>query len=198
MLFGSQSRTTCAWWSGCAADEPRFAVTERAAWIAVPLILVGVLALFLVVGSLGGPRPEYERIDVAEVLAAADPVATYGSAEIELVGWYANLDDDCRPPSGEATNAGWLLRTCPLRLLLAEQPATGASQAALEAIGLRLAAPSGEPFPPRPVPGGWHLMLEPLIVTGHFDDPQAAACPGPEVDRCRATFVVSGVDGLVH
>jgi hypothetical protein len=41
-------------------------------------------------------------------------------------------------------------------------------------------------------------MLEPLIVTGLFDDPEAAGCPAPEIDRCRATFVVSAVDGLVH
>ena len=173
-------------------------MTERAAWIAVPLILVGILAVFLVVGSLGGPRPEYERIDVAEVLAVDDPAAAYGSEEIEIIGWYANLDEDCLPPSDEAITAGWLLRPCPLRLLLTEQPATGASQDALEAIGLRLAAPTGEPFPPRPAPAGWHLMLEPLIVTGHFDDPEAAACPTAELDRCRATFVVSEVDGLVH
>jgi hypothetical protein len=173
-------------------------VTERAAWIAIPLILVGVLAIFLVFGSLGGPRPEYSRIDVGEILALADPTATYGSEEIEIVGWYANLDADCEAPPDEVPIAGWMARTCPLRLLLAEQPAAAASQDALEAIGLRLAAPTGEPFPPRPEPGGWHLMLEPLIVTGHFDDPEAAACPAPEIARCRATFVVSAVDGLVH
>ena len=98
----------------------------------------------------------------------------------------------------EPPDAGWLERTCPLRLLLAEQPAEEADQSALEAIGLRLAAPTGEPFPPRPEPGGWHLMLEPLIVTGHFDDPEAGACAAAERERCRATFVVTEVDGLVH
>ncbi len=173
-------------------------MTERAAWIAVPVILVGILILLLAVGSLGEPRPEYQRIDVAEVLAADDPLATFGAEEIEVVGWYANLDADCVPPAEESPIAGWLERTCPLRLLLAEQPATGAPQVALEAIGLRLAAPTGEPFPPRPESGGWHLMLEPLIVTGHFDDPEADACSPAEVERCRGTFVVSEVDGLVH
>jgi hypothetical protein len=173
-------------------------MTERAAWIAVPAILVTILAVFLLVGSLGGPRPEFTRIEVAEVLAATDPVATYGSEEIEVVGWYANLDADCQPAPSEPPAVTWLERTCPLRLLLEEQPAAGASQAALEAIGLRLAAPTGEPFPPRPEPDGWHLMLEPLIVTGHFDDPAAADCSSPSVERCRATFVVTGVDGLVH
>ena len=173
-------------------------MTERAAWIAIPLLLVGVLAIFLVFGSLGGPRPEYSRIDVAEVVALDDPAATYGSEEIEIVGWYANLDAACEAPPDETPIAGWMARTCPLRLLLAEQPASAAPQDALEAIGLRLASPTGEPFPPRPEPGGWHLMLEPLIVTGHFDDPEAAACPASEIARCRATFVVSEVDGLVH
>jgi hypothetical protein len=171
---------------------------ERAAWLAVPLLLVGVLVVFLGVGSLGEPRPEYLRIDVADALREPDPVARWGSTEIELVGWYANLDGDCAKPPGEPPDVGWLARTCPLRLLLAEQPAEGAHQAALEAIGLRLAAPTGEPFPPRPEPGGWHLMLEPVIVTGHFDDPESDRCAEAAQERCRSTFVVTGIDGLVH
>ena len=171
---------------------------ERAAWLAVPLVLLAVLVGFIGLGSLGAPRPEYLRIEVAEVLAEPDPLARWGSDELEVVGWYANLDADCRAPADEPAEAGWLARTCPLRLLLAEQPAEGAAQSALEAIGLRLAAPTGEPFPPRPEPRGWHLMLEPLIVTGHFDDPEASRCAAAERDRCRTTFVVTGVDGLVH
>jgi hypothetical protein len=162
------------------------------------LVLVAVLVVLLGVGSLGAPRPEYLRIDVADVLAEPDPVARWGSEEIEVVGWYANLDDDCVAPADEAPATGWLSRTCPLRLLLVEQPVDQAPQAALEAIGLRLAAPTGEPFPPRPEPDGWHLMLEPLIVTGHFDDPESDRCKPAERARCRATFVVTAVDGLVH
>ena len=172
--------------------------TERAAWLAIPVVLVGVLVVFLGVGSLGAPRPELEQIDVAEVLAAADPIATYGSDDIQVVGWYANLDADCAPPADEPLDVGWLERACPLRLLLAEQPASGASQVALEAIGLRLAAPTGEPFPPRPRPEGWFLMMEPLVVTGHFAEPNAETCRPELASRCRSTFIVSEVDGLVH
>jgi hypothetical protein len=171
---------------------------ERAVWLAVPLVLLAVLVVLIGVGSLGEPRPEYLRIDVADVLAEPDPVARWRSEEIQVVGWYANLAEDCAAPADEPPDAGWLARTCPLRLLLPEQPAAGADQAALDAIGLRLAAPTGEPFPPRPVPGGWHLMLEPLIVIGHFDDPEARQCAAAQQERCRATFVVTGIDGLVH
>ena len=67
---------------------------ERALWLAIPVVLVAVLAILLVVGSLGGPRPEYLRIDVADALAEPDPAARWGSEEIELVGWYANLEGD--------------------------------------------------------------------------------------------------------
>lgn len=172
--------------------------SERGAWIAVPIVLVTVIVVFLTVGSLGAPRAELQRLEVADVLAVTDPATAYGDAEIEVVGWYANLAEDCEPPADEPLAVTWLDRTCPLRLLLAEQPATGASQVALEAIGLRLAAPTGEPFPPRPEPGGWHLMLEALVVTGHFDDPAAADCAPARTTRCRATFVVTEVDGLVH
>jgi hypothetical protein len=41
-------------------------------------------------------------------------------------------------------------------------------------------------------------MMEPLVVTGHFVDPAAAACRPALEARCRATFVVIEVDGLVH
>jgi hypothetical protein len=172
--------------------------SERAAWLAVPIILVTVLVIFLTVGSLGERRSELTRVDVAEVLAQSDPATAYGDTELELVGWYANLDSDCVPPSDEPAATSWLERTCPLRLLLPEQPAPGAPQAALEAIGLRLAAPTGEPFPPRAEPEGWFLMLEPQIVTGHFDDPASLECHPDREAQCRATFVVTVVDGLVH
>ncbi len=171
---------------------------ERVAWVAIPLILIGLVAAFVTIGSLGEPREELQRIEVADVLATADPIATYGTGELQLVGWYANLTDDCVAHRDEPSDATWLERTCPLRLLLAEQPAAGATQAALEAIGLRLAAPTGEPFPPRAQPGGWHLLLEQLVVTGHFDDPAAAECDVSLAMICRHTFVVIDTDGLVH
>lgn len=172
--------------------------SERGRWIAVPVVLVLVIVVLLTVGSLGARRAELERIGVADVLAVSDPATLYGDAEIEIVGWYANLAEDCEIPPDEPLAVTWLDRTCPLRLLLAEQPATGAAQVALEAIGLRLAASTGEPFPPRSEPGGWHLMLEPLVVTGHFDDPATADCAPSRTAQCRATFVVTKVDGLVH
>ncbi|MGH2483371.1 MAG: hypothetical protein ACRDE9_02810 [Candidatus Limnocylindria bacterium] len=162
------------------APAPR---AERLAWLAIPLVLIGMLVLFLSVGSLGERRAELRRIDVSEVLAAADPAAVYGSSQLQVVGWYANLADDCQPDPDQPRDASWLDRTCPLHLLLAEQPAAGATQAALASIGLRLAAPTGEPFPPRAQPNGWHLLLEQLVVTGRFDG---------------NTFVVTDTDGLVH
>lgn len=171
---------------------------ERLAWVAIPLTLIGLVAAFLTIGSLGEPRAELQRIGVGDVLAESDPAAKYGAEELQLVGWYANLTDDCIAPRGEPASATWLERTCPLRLLLAEQPAEGAAQAALEAIGLRLSAPTGAPFPPRSQPNGWHLLLEQLVVTGHFDDPAAAGCDAALATICRNTFVVTDTDGLVH
>lgn len=171
---------------------------ERLAWVAIPLTLFALVAGFLTLGSLGEPRAELRRVEVGDVLAVPDPAAKYGAQELQLVGWYANLTDDCVAPPGETVSATWLERTCPLRLLLAEQPAEGATQAALESIGLRLAAPTGEPFPPRSQPDGWHLLLEQLVVTGHFDDRVAADCDQARATMCRNTFVVTETDGLVH
>ena len=171
---------------------------ERLAWLAVPAVLLGLLLLFLTVGRTGPPRAELDQIAVADVLAVEDPAAHFGSEELQVVGWYANLDADCVPPADIPPATTWLDQPCPLNLLLNEQPAPGASQAALEGIGLRLAAPTGEPFPPRPRPAGWNVMLEEMVATGHFDDAAAEDCPSDRIDRCRATFVVTATDGLVH
>jgi hypothetical protein len=171
---------------------------ERLAWLAVPAVLLGLLLLFLTVGRTGPPRAELDQIAVADVLAVEDPAAHFGSEELQVVGWYANLDADCVPPADTPPATTWLDQPCPLNLLLNEQPAPGASQAALEGIGLRLAAPTGEPFPPRPRPAGWNVMLEEMVATGHFDDAAAEDCPSDRIDRCRATFVVTATDGLVH
>jgi len=177
------------------APAPR---RERLAWLAIPLTLTGMVLVFVTIGSLGEPRAEMERIDVAEVLALTEPAEVFGSQELQLVGWYANLADGCVAEDGEPADASWLERSCPLHLLVVEQPAAGATQGALEAIGLHLAAPTGEPFPPRAQLDGWHLLLEPLVVTGHFNDPAAADCDPTRAAICRNTFVVADTDGLVH
>ncbi len=41
-------------------------------------------------------------------------------------------------------------------------------------------------------------MMEPLVVTGHFAEPEAETCRPALEPRCRATLIVSEVDGLVH
>ncbi|MGH2463324.1 MAG: hypothetical protein ACRDFZ_06865 [Candidatus Limnocylindria bacterium] len=171
---------------------------ERLAWLSIPLTLAGMVLVFVTIGSLGAPRAELERIDVSEVLAVTNPAAVFGSRELQVVGWYANLADGCLADDGEGPDANWLERSCPVHLLLPEQPVASPAQGALQAIGLRLAAPTGEPFPPRPQPDGWHLLLEPLVVTGHFDDPAAPDCDPGLAAMCRNTFVVSDTDGLVH
>jgi len=64
--------------------------------------------------------------------------------------------------------------------------------------GLRLAAPNGQPFPPRAIPGGANLQGQQLIFTGHFTDPAADRCVPDRLERCRETFVVSTYDGQLH
>ncbi|MEX0626863.1 MAG: hypothetical protein WD402_09975 [Chloroflexota bacterium] len=165
--------------------------------------LVAALGVFvftmLVVGSLGEPRPELTEYPVGEILAQQDPAARYGSAELRIVGWYAELAGDCVGDDGGVDpSVAWLQRECPLRVLLRQQPSDDVTQAELERDGLRLAAPDGRPFPSRAQPGGANLRLQQLIFTGHFDDPSAERCVPDRVIRCRNTFVVSTYDGLLR
>jgi hypothetical protein len=172
--------------------------------VRIGLGIVAALGAFvfflLVVGSLGGTRPEVDPLEVGEVLASPGaPAERYGDRELRIVGWYAELDGDCRGDTGGADESvAWLQRDCPLRVLLAEQPAADVTQAELERNGLRLAAPIGRPFPSRAEPGGANLRGQPLVFIGHFADPAAASCVPDRIARCESTFVVSDYDGFVR
>ncbi|MGH2358753.1 MAG: hypothetical protein ACRDGJ_12235 [Candidatus Limnocylindria bacterium] len=162
---------------------------------------LGVFVFFmLVVGSLGGTRPEVDPLGVDEVLASSlGPAARYGDAELRIVGWYAELAADCEGDAGGPdASIAWLQRECPLRVLLPEQPSEDVTQAELERSGLRLGAPAGAPFPSRADPGGPNIRLQQLVFIGHFDDPAAADCVPERLERCRNTFVVSDYDGYVR
>ena len=155
--------------------------------------------LMLVVGSLGGVRPELTEYPVGEMLAQQDPAARHGDAELRIVGWYAELAGDCAGDDGGVdASVAWLQRDCPLRVLLSAQPSDDVTQAVLERDGLRLAAPDGRPFPSRAQPSGANLRLQQLIFIGHFDDPAASGCVPDRAERCRNTFVVSTYDGLIR
>lgn len=174
---------------------------NRETRIGVALVAaLGALVFFmLVVGSLGDVRPELTEYPVGEILAEQHPAVRHQSAELRIVGWYAELAGDCVGDDGgvDATVA-WLQRDCPLRVLLRTQPSETVTQAELARDGLRLAAPDGRPFPSRAQPGGPNLRLQQLIFVGHFDDPAAQRCVPDRLDRCRNTFVVSDYDGLLR
>jgi hypothetical protein len=167
---------------------------------------IGLVALLgavtfglLLIGSIGEPREELQRLTVAQVLAQDSPADLYGDHELRIVGWYASLDADCvEPPSPPAAAVPWLERHCPLRVLMPAQPAADVTQAELEEHGLRLSAATGQPFPSRSEPTGPNLRLEQLVYVGHFDDEAAAECAADRREFCRNTFVVSDYDGLVR
>lgn len=169
----------------------------------IGVALVAGLGLFvffmLVVGSLGDVRPELTEYPVGEILAEPDAAARHGTTELRIVGWYAALDGDCAGDDGGAdATVAWLQRDCPLRVLMRAQPDEEVTQADLERDGLRLAAPNGQPFPPRAIPGGPNLQRQQLIFTGHFADPASQSCGPDRLARCRNTFVVSTYSGLLR
>ena len=162
--------------------------------------LLGALVFgLLVVGSLGGTRPEVNPLTVEEALSGGDPVGRWGSDELHVTGWYAELDADCVGDDGGAdASVAWLQRQCPLRVLLPEQPSADVSQDALLRDGLVLAAPLGRAFPARAGPSGPNLRGQQLVFVGHFDDAAASSCVPDRVERCRETLVVSDYDELVR
>lgn len=161
-------------------------------------LLGGFIFFLLTVGSLGEPQPDVARVSVADVLEGGQLAARYSDAEMRISGWYAELDGDCVGERPSPSEAGWLAATCPLRVLMPYQPAEDVTQAELETIGMRLAAPTNAVFPARARPEGPNLRLQQLVFVGHFADPLAAQCPAEVAQRCRDTFVVSDYDGLLR
>jgi hypothetical protein len=173
--------------------------SETRIGVGLIVALGAFVAFMLTVGSLGDPNVEFQLVPVSVVLNDAQPAARHGDAELRISGWYAELAGDCAGDDGGSDESvAWLLRDCPLRVLLAEQPPEEVTQAELERMGLRLAAPTGRPFPSRAEPGGPNLRLQQLVFIGHFDDAAADRCVPERTDRCRNTFVVSDYDGLVR
>ena len=167
--------------------------------VAVLAALGAFVFFMLVVGSLGGTRPDVDPLTVEEALADGDPVDRWDGEELHVSGWYAELDADCAGDDGGAdASVAWLQRDCPLRVLLPEQPATDVTQAELERDGLRIAAPLGNAFPSRAEPTGPNLRSQQLVFIGHFDDPAASGCVPERVERCRETLVVNDYDELVR
>jgi hypothetical protein len=167
--------------------------------VAVLALLGAFVFAMLVIGSIGEPRPELQRLTVAEVKSGPAPADRFGQEEIRIVGWFAELDADCiEQDSPPAVAVPWMERTCPLRVLMPQQPSTDVTQAELLSSGILLAAPNGRPFPSRAKAGGPNLRLEQLVFVGHFDDAAAAGCAAALRERCRSLFVVSDYDGLVR
>ncbi len=167
--------------------------------VAIVAALGAVVFAFLVFGSLGSVRPEVDPLSVEEALADGNPAARWGSDELHVSGWYAELDADCIGDDGGADpTVAWLQRDCPLRVLVPEQPAGDVTQEELLRDGLRLAAPQGSAFPSRAEPTGPNLRGQQLVFVGHFSDAAAASCVPERVERCEATLVVSDYDELVR
>jgi hypothetical protein len=161
---------------------------------------LGAFVFFmLVVGSLGGTRPEVDPLTVEEVLGSGRPADRWGSDELHVTGWYAELDADCTGDTGGAdASVAWLQRDCPLRVLLPDQPADDVAQDELLRDGLRLAAPQGRAFPSRAEPGGPNLRGQQLVFVGRFADPTAASCVPDRRQRCEDTFVVTDYEEYVR
>ena len=167
--------------------------------VSIVAALGALVFALLVLGSLGGTRADVDPLTVEEALAGGDPAARWGSEELHVTGWYAELDADCTGDDGGAdASIAWLQRDCPLRVLLPAQPATDVTQEELLRDGIRLAAPLGNAFPSRAEPSGPNLRGQQLVFVGHFADGDAASCVPDRVERCENTLVVNDYDELVR
>lgn len=172
---------------------------EARLWTGAVVGLAAFVALMLVVGNLGAPRPEVDPLTVDEVLSGESPADRFGDEELHVIGWYAELDGDCVGDDGGANTAvAWLQRECPLRVLLPAQPSTAVTQEQLLADGVLLAAPLGNAFPSRAEPAGPNLRGGQLVFVGRFADPAADDCVPERIERCRNTLVVTDYDEQIR
>ena len=162
-------------------------------------VLGAFVFVMVVIGSLGEARPEVDPLSVEEALAGGAPADRWGSDELHVAGWYAELDADCEGDAGGTDESvAWLQRDCPLRVLLPEQPALDVTQDELLRDGIRLAAPVGNVFPSRADPTGPNLRGQQLVFVGSFDHPTAEDCVPDRTERCRNTFVPTDYEEFVR
>jgi hypothetical protein len=172
---------------------------EGRLWIGALVALGLFTAVMLVVGNVGAPRPDVDPLTVAELRSVGSPADEWGSEELHVIGWYAELDADCSGDDGGSDpSVAWLQRDCPLRVIVPEQPSPDVTQEELIAGGIRLAAPLGNVFPSRAEPGGPNLRGQQLVFVGSFDADASASCVPERVERCRNTFVVTDYDEQVR
>lgn len=182
-------------------EPPTDPGTTRERWLWTAIVVgVGLLIFGLMVfGGSGGVRPDLTQVSVSDVLESNRlPADRFGSAEMNITGWFVQITAACSGDTAGSAASGWLQATCPVRVLLPEQPTGTLSQADLLRTGLRLAAPNGQPFPPQVTAGAGTAGLEELVFTGHFEDRAATDCAPARATLCRNTFVVSGYTGLIR
>lgn len=173
---------------------------ERLLWtgavVGVGLLIFGLM----VVSSFLPTRPDLQRVTVDQVLSGPAAADRFGNHEIRVVGWYVAFSGArCTGDTGGADpSVAWLQAQCPLRVLLAERPSDNVTQAQLVTRGLRLSAPTGDPFPPPTAVGTGTAGMEELVFVGHFADAAASQCLADRAERCRNTFVVSDYSGLIR
>jgi len=172
---------------------------EARLWIGALVALGAFTAFMLIIGNAGAPRPDVDPIPVEELRSVGSPADEWGSEELHVIGWYAELDADCEGDDGGSDpSVAWLQRDCPLRVIVPEQPSPDVTQEELLAAGIRLAAPLGNVFPSRAEPGGPNLRGQQLVFVGSFDADASASCVPERVERCRNTFVVTDYDEQVR
>ena len=153
----------------------------------------------LVVGSLGGPRPEVDPLTVEEVLALARRTDGGATSSTSPAGTPSSTPTAPATTAAPIPSVAWLQRDCPLRVLLPAQPAPdvtpgGAAARRAAARGARRAAPSRR-APSRRGPnlrGPAARLRRPLRRSG------GGVVRARAVDRCRSTLVVSDYDELVR
>jgi len=182
-------------------EPPTDAGPTRERWLWTAIVVGTGLLIFglMVFGGFGGVRPDLQQVTVGEVLASGQlPADRYGSTDLRIVGWFAQITAGCSGDTAGEAASGWLEATCPVRVLLPERPTGTPSQGELLRTGLRLAAPNGKPFPPQAPAGSGTAGLEQLVFVGHFDDRAADACTPARMTQCRNTFVVTEYSGQIR
>ncbi len=183
-------------------EAPTDPGSTRERWIWTAIVVGTGLLIFglMVFGGFGGVRPDLQQVSVEDVLTSTQlPAERFGSNEIRITGWFAQITAGCSGDTGGAdAAASWLQATCPVRVLLPAKPGGVISQGVLLRDGLRLAAPDGKPFPPQAPAGSGTAGLEQLVFVGHFDDPTAGSCVPSRVTQCRNTFVVTEYSGQIR
>ena len=180
-------------------EAPTDPGSTRERWIWTAIVVGTGLLIFglMVFGGFGGVRPDLQQVSVEDVLTSTQlPAERFGSNEIRITGWFAQITAGCSGDTGGADAAvSWLQATARCASCSRRDQAASPARASSCAMACAWRPPTASHFRRRRRQDrGRPASSSSSSPATSTIRPQGRCVPA-RVTQCRNTFVVSEYSG---